>query len=71
MHTVWNFKDFSVTIILGYGRPMRGTWTAERGAKAHDHVHKVSISVLPINPFFHIKKLIWRRKFHLMDTRLW
>ena len=24
-----------------YGRPQKGTWTAERGEKAHNHVHKV------------------------------
>ena len=24
-----------------YGRPLKGTWTAERGVKAHNHVHKV------------------------------
>lgn len=23
-----------------YGKPQKGTWTAERGAKAHSHVHK-------------------------------
>ncbi len=24
-----------------YGKPQKGTWTAERGQKAHNHVHKV------------------------------
>jgi len=28
-----------------YGKPQKGTWTAERGAKAHSHVHRVKNSL--------------------------
>jgi len=29
-----------------YGKPQQGTWTAERGAKAHSHVHRVNQNII-------------------------